>query len=92
MKKIRECKLCKLIDIKNFVPKIEQTVQVEEPMEVQEEVAPVQPVPNRKKRSSLPMNIDDYEKRRSARSVSIYRLILIVFILFLSSDNSNDLR
>jgi len=68
-KKVRECKLCKLVDIKNFLPKVEQQQQPVE-MEVdEEEVVPVQPVPNRKKRSSLPMNIDDYEKRRSARSV-----------------------
>lgn len=29
-----------------------------------------QPTVNRKKRSLLPLNLDDYEKRRSARSVS----------------------
>lgn len=29
-----------------------------------------QPPVHRKKRSQLPLNIDDYEKRRSARSVS----------------------
>ncbi len=26
---------------------------------------------NRKKRTALPLNLDDYEKRRSARSVSL---------------------
>jgi len=30
-----------------------------------------QPAVHRKKRSLLPLNLDDYEKRRSARSVSL---------------------
>ncbi|CAF4481907.1 unnamed protein product [Rotaria socialis] len=78
VKKIRESnsdnsKLCKLVDIKNFVPKpqiiIEKTANeptVEAPVVSEEQ--PPQPTTHRKKRSSLPLNIDDYEKRRSARS------------------------
>ncbi len=45
----------------------------QEPMAEESKVSeeqPSQPVNNRKKRSWLPSNIDDYEKRRSARSVS----------------------
>lgn len=78
MKRINECffqKLCKLIDVKNFLPK--EAVVVEalqpEPMEQEIVVSEEQPPPapsQRKKRSQLPLNLDDYEKRRSARSVS----------------------
>jgi hypothetical protein len=37
---------------------------------VPEEQQP-QPTNHRKKRAQLPLNLDDYEKRRSARSVSL---------------------
>ncbi|CAF0807573.1 unnamed protein product [Adineta ricciae] len=80
-KKIRESsnddmKLCKLIDINNFLP--EKPVVVEapqpEPMEQETVISEEQPPPpaptQRKKRSQLPLNLDDYEKRRSARSVT----------------------
>ncbi|UJR09056.1 hypothetical protein I4U23_013304 [Adineta vaga] len=82
MKKIRESntdnlKLCKLIDVNNFLPKEIVTVEVSapepEPME-QEPVVSEEPPPvvsnQRKKRSQLPLNLDDYEKRRSARSIT----------------------
>jgi hypothetical protein len=38
---------------------------------VPEEQQPPQPTNHRKKRAQLPLNLDDYEKRRSARSVSL---------------------
>jgi hypothetical protein len=65
-----------LIDVKKFLPKNEiVTEKIEqEPMEesssVPEEEQP-QTTYHRKKRSCLPANIDDYEKRRSARSVCL---------------------
>lgn len=65
--------------MKNFLPKTESTKSEQEPMDQQPDVSneqqsqentkPSQPTGNRKKRSMLPLNIDDYEKRRSARSV-----------------------
>ena len=58
--------------MKNLLPRDQPTV--EEPTLVLEEAAvpeepPSQPSVNRKKRSQLPLNLDDYEKRRSVRSV-----------------------
>ena len=53
-----------IIEIKTFFPKIVE----ENPKENEVEVTQTA-VPQRKKRSFLPLNIDDYEKRRSARSV-----------------------
>ena len=47
---------------------------MEEQPSVSEEQPP-QAAGNRKKRVCLPLNIDDYEKRRSARSVSLGSLI-----------------
>ncbi|CAF1362617.1 unnamed protein product [Rotaria sp. Silwood1] len=82
VKKIRESnndnsKLCKLIDIKHFLPKedIVNEKSQQEPTEQQQqpiisEEQQVQPAIHRKKRSFLPLNIDDYEKRRSARSIT----------------------
>ncbi len=49
-----------------------------------------QPTVNRKKRSILPLNLDDYEKRRSARSVSLVRIILFELIYLL--DYSYGIR
>ncbi|CAF1284573.1 unnamed protein product [Adineta ricciae] len=83
-KKIRESsndntKLCKLIEIKNFLPKKPVVVEAPQPEPMEQEAVvseeqpppPPPPVPNqRKKRSQLPLNLDDYEKRRSARSVT----------------------
>lgn len=63
--------------MKHFLPKNESVTEEkpaeEEPMDQQASVteeASSQPTSNRKKRSILPLNLDDYEKRRSARSVS----------------------
>lgn len=59
------------------MPKVESTVEKEQPVEQpvnvpEERSQSSQPTGNRKKRSSLPLNLDDYEKRRSARSVSVF--------------------
>ncbi|CAF1186868.1 unnamed protein product [Rotaria sordida] len=87
VKKIRESnndnsKLCKLINIKKFLPKeeivnekseqepIEQQQQQQQQQPIVSEEQRPQPTTNRKKRSFLPLNIDDYEKRRSARSIT----------------------
>ena len=67
-----------MIDIKRFTPKIEIIVANPEPESIVVEASVPVPVvieellPNiayRKKRSQLPLNVEDYEKRRSARSV-----------------------
>lgn len=58
------------------MPKIQTTTEkeqqpIDQPVSVVEEPSSSsQPTVNRKKRSLLPLNLDDYEKRRSARSVS----------------------
>lgn len=36
---------------------------------------PSQPAGHRKKRTALPLNLDDYEKRRSVRSVSFVEFL-----------------
>ncbi|CAF4595470.1 unnamed protein product [Rotaria sp. Silwood2] len=83
VKKIRESnndnsKLCKLIDINKFLPKEEiinekpeqESTEQQEQQTIISEEQRSQPTNNRKKRSFLPLNIDDYEKRRSARSIT----------------------
>ncbi|CAF3731179.1 unnamed protein product [Adineta steineri] len=108
-KKIREyhndnSKLCQIIDVKNFLPKekiVTENPEQEEPMQQEPIVPEEQPPPptnNRKKRSFLPLNIDDYEKRRSARSITrnisddnnISTVDKLRRILSTSDDGSDD--
>ncbi len=65
-------KLCKLINIKNFLPKNAETPMDQE-VNIPDEQQPSQPTVHRKKRMTLQLNLDDYEKRRSARSVSLLK-------------------
>jgi hypothetical protein len=52
-----------------------------------------QPTVHRKKRSVLPLNPDDYEKRRSARSVSLVSILLFeIKNMIYSLDYSNHIR
>ena len=58
-----------MIDIKNFLPQQETANEKPEQVNVSE-VQQSQTTNQRKKRFFLPLSIDDYEKRRSARSVN----------------------
>jgi hypothetical protein len=46
---------------------------MDQEVNIPDEQQPSQPTVHRKKRMTLQLNLDDYEKRRSARSVSLLK-------------------